>query len=518
MEKPYQLAQDLEKSIKTIAKGAGIIFVGLIAGHLFGTINQILLGRFLGVKNYGYFNLAMSIIIIAKALSVFGLSAGISRFIPFFLEKGQIKSARNTIRFGLKFALFTSICLAIIIYIFSGKITDNFFHEKTLDPVLKFFIIGLPLIVISGILEAVIRALKALKSKVTIYDIGMKMVRISIFIPFILIGYELYGAIIAYLSAMIFTIITSIIIIRKALFPFYPRYEKASIGKKLLSFSWPLGLTGMTFIFISKTDVILLGHYLTSKDIGIYMPALVIAQLLTFVSTSFEYIFLPVISELFAKESKKELLSVFKSVSKWMLTIITPILLYILLFPKEIISLLYGTEYSKGYPALVILAFGVSIGAATSLAGNILVGGGYTKMNLVSEILAAVTNVSLNIILIPIYGIIGAAIGTAGSYFIRSLSFLTLTYRTTKMHPFNKDYIKILLAAIGVIGINYIIKVYVFSNLNWLILMIILGFFLLFAYAGLLLPTHFLDENDKIVLEAIEKKTGFKFNFIRKFF
>ena len=57
-----------------------------------------------------------------------------------------------------------------------------------------------------------------------------------------------------------------------------------------------------TFLFVSKTDTILVGHFLTLKDVGIYTPALVIAKMLIFVSAAFKYIFLPVVSEFFIKK------------------------------------------------------------------------------------------------------------------------------------------------------------------------------------------------------------------------
>jgi len=511
------LTNDLERSIKTIAKGAGVVFIGMVIGHIIGMVNQILLGRFLGAKYYGQFNLAISLVTIAKTLAVFGIPGGITRFIPFYLEKGQMETVKSTISFGIKLVLFVSMSIGIILYLFSDIIAVNVFHEESLRQILKYFFIGIPLVAIPGILESIIRSFKVMKYKLIIYDLGMKLVRVTVFTLFILLGYNLFGAIFAYFVALIFAIIASLFVIQKKLFPFYFKYTKVPIAKKLLSFSWPLSLTGMTFIFVSKTDILLIGYYLTSEEIGIYMPVLVIANLFAFIGISFEYIFLPVISGFFAKEKTDELESIFKSVSKWMFLIASPMLIYTILFPKEIITLLFGSEYSKGYLALIILTLGMFIRVSTGLAGNVLVGGGYTKLNLASEIFSATSNVFLNIILIPIYGIIGAAIGTSVSYTIRSISFLAFTYKTTKIHPYNKDYLKIISVDAVVMGIIFMLKVYLTSFLSWPILMVFLGFFLIFLYAGLLLPTRFLDKNDEFVLEAIERRLDLKLKFVRKF-
>jgi O-antigen/teichoic acid export membrane protein len=247
------------------------------------------------------------------------------------------------------------------------------------------------------------------------------------------------------------------------------------------------------------------------------MPALVIAQLLTFIGTSFGYIFLPVISEVFAKKNLEVLQIILNTVSKWILAIIAPIFLFIALSSREILTLLYGAEYSSGYPVLIILAFGISIGTTFSILGNILVGSGNTKMNLMAEILAAVTNVILNIQLIPTLGIKGAALGTSISYIIRSLSFLLFTFKKINIHPLNKNYAKIILACVCSFGIIYLVKALVSGYINWIVLMLLLGLLLILFYSGFLLAFRFLDKYDQTILKTIESKTSFKLNLLEKF-
>lgn len=513
------MSNDLEKAVKIVAKGAGIVFIGMIISSLIGMVNGVLLARFMGAEYYGVYNLALSLIQIASVLAIFGLFVALSRFIPFHLELGEKAIVKSAIRFSSGFVLCISILIAVIIFIFSERLATDIFHDPNLTMPLRFFSIGLPLVTLPSILSGVIRGFKAVKYIVAIESVGEKLVKLVVFIPFIfiLIGYRLFGAIAAYLTSMIFTIFTYIFIIRKKLFPDYSEFRTIPIGKKLLSFALPLALTGVTFLFAEKTDVILLGYYITSKDIGIYQTALNIGLILNYVGISFSYIFLPVISGLIAKGKTSILETLFKSSSKWMFLIVFPMFLYILLFSKEVLTLLYGIEYSEAYLALVILTFGVSMTVFTGLTGNVLVGMGHTKLILACEVIAAITNVSLNIILIPIYGIIGAAIGTAASFFTRNLFSLIFVYKISKMHPYSKGYLKIVLVGIVVFGIIYLMKSYIANFLYWPILMLSLGFFLLFLFAVLSLTTHVFDKNDKILVKAIEKKLGRKLKFVRKF-
>jgi O-antigen/teichoic acid export membrane protein len=511
------MTSDLEKSLNIVATGAGTILVGLILGNFLGIICSVLTARFLGVSIYGTFNLAFTIVTIASAVAAFGLYGAISRFIPYYLERGDRNTVRSIIRFSLGFVLCISLSMGFILYLFSTKIAIDIFHENDLLMILPCFALSLPIFTLPTVYQAIIRAYKAAKYQLLIQNIGTVLIRTIIFIPFIFIGYTLFGAIFALISSTIFGIIASIIIIQKKLFLNHSKYTRVPVARKLFSFSLPLYFSDLTFILESKINIIFLGYYLSAEEVGLFVPPLTISSFLLFISNSFEYIFLPVVSEFFSNGKIDNLEQVFKTASKWSILLVVPGFLFFVLFPKEIISFLFGSDYSSGYIALVILTIGISMNIFTGLTGTVLVGGGHTTQNLLCEIFAALTNISLCLVLIPIYGIIGAAFGVCISYFVRNLAQLAFVFKSTKIHPYSKVYIKIGLVSGVVLGIIFLMKIYLASVLFWPILMIFLGLLLVFLFIILLFITHSLDKNDLLILEIIEKKFGIKFNFIRRF-
>jgi O-antigen/teichoic acid export membrane protein len=511
------LDRDLQRSIKVIAKGAGITFIGIIGGNLLGTVNQALLGRFLGVSDYGHFNLGLSVVNIAQAFAILGLSGGIARFIPFHLKKGEMAVVKSTIQFSLRFVFLLSLAIAAVLFLFSRPIAFRLFRDPSFHLVLKLFLLGFPLIVLPNVLQAIIRAFKAMGYKLFIFDLGMKIIRIAIFLLFIFFGQALPGAITAYFGGLFFALCSSLAVIRKKLFPHYRKYPRIPIAKRLLSFSWPLGLTGLTSLVETRSEVILMGYFLTSRDIGIFAPALVIAQMLANVSRSFEFIFLPVVSEFFARENKTQLAIVFKSVSKWLFIILLLALLFIIAFPKDIILLLYGKDYAQSWLPLIILAVGFAIGTSVSLAGNILVAAGHTKLSLASEIIGGVTSIVLNLVLIPRYRILGAAVAAGMSLTLRGLSSLLFAYRTQKIHPYNKDYIKILASGGAGLAVVLLLKPVLSPLMPWLVMFIGLAILLFLIDCGLLLATRVFDNNDRLVLAAVERRVGVNLGFIKKF-
>jgi len=498
-----------------VAKGAGIVFSGMIAGNLLGMVNQILLGRFLGPENYGLFNLALSVVMIASSISVFGFFGSLARFIPYHLKRNEAETVKSVIDFSSVFVLSIGFIFAAFLYIFSGKIAVSIFHEPRLEQALKIFSVGVPVFGMQSVMRGIFRGFKAVKYDALIFNIIDRIAKITFFLISLAFIYKLYGALIAFTAGVLSTVIVSFWLIRRRVFPDYHKFRRTPVARELLSFSWPLALTGFSFLFVSKTDKIMLGYFMTSQDVGIYMPALVLSNLLIFVATAFKYIFLPVVSEFFTRNDISGLGKLYKSTSKWIFMVVLPLFLLILLFPKEILTILYGSEYVGGYIALVILSLGIAMNDFAGTAGNILVGGGHTKLNLACEIIAAVTNVLLNIILIPLYGIAGAAIATGISYITRNISSLSFVYRAYRIHPYKSNYIGFLFSGFVSAAIVYVIKI--FSPLSWWLNVFVLGAVFIVVYLFLSLVSRSFDDNDRVILEAVERKAGIKLDFIKKF-
>ena len=508
-------SSDLNASLTSVAKGATIIFGGLIVGNFLGMVNQIILGRFLGPEDYGLFNLSMSVVMIAGTICVFGFFGSLPRIIPFHLKKNERNVVRSVIDFSSLFSFSLGILFAVVVYLLSDRLAVTVFHDPRLEPALKVFAFAIPLFGLQQVAQGAIRGFKAAKYEALVFHIGSRIVTISVFLLSLVLIQRLYGAIIAFAAGILVTTIVAFWLIRRRILPDYLKHPRVDVARSVLSFSWPLALTGFVYLFVTTTDKLMLGYFLSSKDVGIYTPAVVIASLLDFVNSAFKYRFLPTASEYFSKNDMGSLEPLYKSTSRWSFLMVYPIFLFILVFPKELLTILYGGEYTGGYMALIVLAVGIAVNDFSGTSANILVAGGRTRLNLLCEVIAAVTNVGLNILLIPIFGIVGAAIATAMSYVTRNISSLSFCYRSYGMHPYSKKYWNIIASGLAAIAIVYILKIY--SPFSWWATMVILGILFIAFYIAAFLFSRGLERSDLIILEAIERKTGLKLNFIKKF-
>jgi O-antigen/teichoic acid export membrane protein len=163
--------------------------------------------------------------------------------------------------------------------------------------------------------------------------------------------------------------------------------------------------------------------------------------------------------------------------------------------------LLFGADFLRSSDSLIILSIGTSIFAVFGVSGTALVVSGYQKLNLVNALSATILNICLNIILIPKYGIMGAAWATLSSMTFIALARLIETWIFLKINPYNSKILKPIVAGLITCGIVQFIK----PNLMiyHTIITLVLSSVIIFVVYGVLLLLFKFDEDDKDFLRSL---------------
>jgi len=135
-------------------------------------------------------------------------------------------------------------------------------------------------------------------------------------------------------------------------------------------------------------------------------------------------------SELWAKNSKKIIVAGMESLYKYSIIIIVPLALVMLSFTDLLIQVLYGKDYLAAGTSMKILAIGMIFGVLSSINANFFAGIGKPQIYAKIIYFGAFLNVILNLILIPVIGIMGAAIATAFSYFV----IMAMTFKDVRKY------------------------------------------------------------------------------------
>ncbi len=182
--------------------------------------------------------------------------------------------------------------------------------------------------------------------------------------------------------------------------------------------SFPMFLSGSLFLLMSWVDILMLGHFNSQTDVGVYTIALKLAALCTLILFAANTILGPKISELYYNNQMQRLTKTVQNTAKYTFLLSLPIFGVILFFPDLLLAL-FGSEFNNklAIETLIILSIGQMTNVFFGTVIYILDMTG--KQNVSKNILlfTAFVNIAFNWYLIPIYGIKGAAIATAISIF-----------------------------------------------------------------------------------------------------
>jgi O-antigen/teichoic acid export membrane protein len=196
------------------------------------------------------------------------------------------------------------------------------------------------------------------------------------------------------------------------------REYKSSVWLKS---SIPFGLTAALQLINGRTDIIMLGFFSSDAEIGIYRVAAQLGATVIFAMQAINVVQGPHIAHLFAQGDMKKLQRMVTRSAQAVLLFAVPVVLVIVFFGEPIITFVYGEAFRGAYVPLVILCAGQLVNAAMGAVGSLLNMTGHERDTMKSVLLAAIVNVTLNLTLIPMFGIIGAAIATASTLTVWNL-------------------------------------------------------------------------------------------------
>lgn len=442
------MQENKKKSLKSISRSAFWTFWGILASNIIGYFYRIPLARLLGTHAYGLFCLGTSLLGLLYILSLLGLSDGLVRTVAVYQSQGDHNKVKNTIKASFVISLVASILLMLLILQIAPFIAVKIFHNKQFTTVLRLFALLLPVKSTIVLLTAVFRSFHKITLMVFFEQIAEKAFRTLFILLFLIIGFRLYGAVFGFILAATFTLLAALFAYKKNIIVDSKNGKGISdISKELLRFSIPLLFSGFLYTTAYYFDTFCLGFFRDAKSVGVYNAVANLALFLIIFSTSIASLQLPVISKLWAQNDRKEIKKIYTAIVNWILITSLPACIICSFFSKKIILLTYGEPYIDGWKVFIIFLIGIISRSWIRPAGHILTSAGKTRVQLQNMILTNFINIILNIILIPHYGMEGAAVATLISFSFYGIVNTLCVYKILKMHPFSLRIIKIVLSA-----------------------------------------------------------------------
>lgn len=508
-----------ERALKSIFKGGAIVFMGILASKFLGLLFRVLVGR-IGPEEYGVIAVMMSVLSAATTIAYVGVHNGVQKYVAEFRGKDDMAAARGVTRAGLKILTVTSIVVGGTLFIIAPWLAVGVFGEERLIIPLRLAAVAIPFRAYTKIFLSVTKAFERMQYYVYVDRIYVNVAKVGLAVALILLGYGYVGAAFAYTFSLMSAVVLAFYFARK-LFPDMLSTSKSATYNynQLFSHSWPLFAAGLFGIITGKIDTFMLQYFLGSGEVGLYNAAYPFANLMTVGAGMFTGIFLSNASKMISQDRKTDIADSYRATVKWVSIVTVPIFLILVAFPRTAL-IVFGAEYFAMDNVLRVLALGFLLNALIGPAKQIYQSVDRTRLVFNVSMILGISNVTLNVILIPMYGVMGAALASTTSFALIILYKLYLVRAILDIQPFRRSVFKVWGAGVLAILIVYLVANSLFPVTPVWFFPIALALFSM-LYAVFLLIFRTLEEEDIVILNAIQEKTGIESerleNLVRRF-
>lgn len=452
---------------KKFALDIGWVFISQIITFVTGFFLSVILGKFLGAAPFGLYSMTLTIYAIVALVGGIGIPTAIVKYVA---ESKQDKDKLNIfVSCGIINSLVFGVITGLVLFAISGMFA-SIFNMPELTDLIKIIAFSLPFLAVNNALLGVLNGLREMK----LYSFRT-IVRSILLLGFttllVGIGFGVKGAVFSLLLSEIGTLFL-LILYSKDFFKFIIK-DYFENTKEMLKFGSQLFIASAVWMVNTNVDKLLVGYFLLAKDVGIYTIALAISSGLLMIPGAISTVTFPAISEYNFKGQHDAIEMLINRSMKYSLVILSILGICIIFFSEDIILLGLRPEFLPAVTPMTILVLAIiffgsvaSVGAAFSALGR-------PDIQVKQNAPLVIVNVIIDIILIPVLGIIGAAIGTATSF----LSLIIMEfyfYNKLNIKINYRIFIKIFIFIVPIIVLFYVFR----QQINiYLLIFILVGLY-----------------------------------------
>ncbi|HSM26096.1 MAG TPA: flippase [Anaerolineaceae bacterium] len=430
-----------QQNILTTAKGGSISFMGRTFEYLVRFIFSIVVARAIGAEQYGLYTLGLTIIPILSMLSLLGLQTGVVAYLAPAIRDNDEKKIWEIIQISAGIPALLSILFGVVLFFMAEPIAIQGFNDSRLIPLFQIVSVIVPMDAISFIAYQIIISYKKPQYSVLSNNVVLPVAKLLLSIGFLALGMGVNGIILAHVIASAIGFIIIIYYVNSLFSLKRPFTPTKRMTVEILKYSLPVHLGWVLNTLRGTLETIVLGFVGLISGVGIFAVAARISTLGTLLFLSVGNISTPLIAEFYNRGEMGQLERLYKTTTKWVLMFNLPLFLTFVFFSKPILSI-FGADFTNGSTALIVLAVGNLVYTGTGIGANILDMTNHTKFNSINSAILIVVTITTDLLLIPRWGVIGAAAASSFSTVIVNIICLVEVYILLKIRPYGREIIK----------------------------------------------------------------------------
>lgn len=419
-----------------IAGEAGFAFAGFLFGQAARFGFNLVVGRLFGAEVLGNYALVIALIQIAEVVALAGMDVGLLRYLNLYAADHQRQ--RTVIATSMGIGLLFSSIAALLLLFGSGMIATMVGGTARFQMMLCSYAAALPFSVTMLVSGHAVQGFSRLRPKIMATQIFSPLLlllltallkllfntELALYLPFFLS--------VMFSACWLFLKLGAVTPFRfRDMFRLHP-------DRSFVSFSFSFMLVSVLAMLGHWLDILMLGMMTDPVTVGLYHPAARTAGLLRAVLLAFSGIVAPKLAALHAKQEYGEMQAIYRMVTRWIFILVMPVTSFLLVFPVEILSL-FGARFALGtVHALRFLVLASSLQALFGLSSTLLSMTGHGRLSLYNSAGSILVQILLNLLLIPVAGLDGAAYAMFMLVLLFIVVRLMQTWRLLQLHPFSK--------------------------------------------------------------------------------
>ncbi len=455
--------------------------------NIAGYIIHSSVGHILGPADYGRFSLIVTMTTMIIILIGNGIPTAMSKYLAEVFESAPEKILGIKHK-AMKLQAILMLTVTVVFFFFSPVIAW-ILHDPSLTPLFRLSSLIIPAFAIASFyfyyytglhffrLQSFLKTIRALAR--ILFIVGFAY----FFAPR---GLGVEGAVSGYIAAPFFVFLIALIcdiVITHRYFPSTKQIKSEVVsfsGKTILAYAGPLTLFLLFYELILTLDLYFVKSLLQSDYMtGIYNAAITVGRIPYYLFYALTIILLPAISKTTSEQNTVETESLVNKSLRLLVLLLFPMITLLIAYAPQILTLFYGTRYIEASTPMSIFSVGVGFLTVFYVLSFALNGAGLVKIPMKLSFFGFLGMIVLNFLLIPVYGLIGAALSTTLISAFLMVSILVYT----NIHFHSKISLRTILASLLGATIIFIATRYMFSGIYSFILS---GTILFFFYFGLL--------------------------------
>ena len=504
---PRSETHNFRVEIGRISRHSGIAFAGTIFTAVLGYGFKIYIARMLGAKALGLFALGMTIVSFLGNFNVLGLPGAAVRFVAHYSASKRVRELRTLLWNGSWILLTTNLIFTALLIGAGPWIAIRLYHSAELVQYLPLFAPIMILSAMTAFFGNVLAGYREVGRRTMITSFVGSPITMAVSVLLITLGGGLGG----YLTAQIVGGAVVVVLLVSAVWQLTPAaarspdVKKAWIEPEVWSFALVMLGLGVLRFLIGQTDRVALGIYRGARDVGVYAVAASLVAYEAIILQSVNQIFAPVIADIHARGEQALLGRLFQTLTKWMLGLTFPLAIVMITYARPIMHL-FGQDFDAGWPILVIGTCGQLVNCGVGSVGMLLIMSGHEKRLMKVQVAMAVVMTIGSAVLVPLWGIYGAAVAAAITNVGMNVFNLLEVRKALGISPYNRSYLHLFLPTVATLALILVLKkwAFVFRH-DWLAV----GVALVLAYCVFPAVFYFiagLDADDRLIASALRSR------------